>query len=131
MSAASSEHWSVSRSLAFLAATFAIVFATLLPTVVAASPTLGSPIVLCGDGDLRLIYVDDDGQPIEHDSSSSLKCAMALLSGLAATPPPDILPDAEPIAFDTEAPVLTSAAYRLPPARGPPPRPPSTAPPIA
>lgn len=131
MSAVSSEQWSLSKSLAFFAATFAIMFATLLPTVVAASPTLGSPIVLCGGGELRVIYVDDEGQPIEHDSQSSLKCAMALLSGLAATPLPDIMPDVEPIAFDTDTPVLISAAYRLPHARGPPPRPPSTAPPIA
>lgn len=131
MSAASSEHWSLSRSLAFLAATFAIVFATLLPTAVAASPAVGAPIVLCGGGDLRVVYVDDDGQPIQHDSSSSLQCAMALLSGLAATPLQDIAPVVAPRVFESDAPVRVSAAYRLPPARGPPLRPPSTAPPIA
>ncbi|MEG1453783.1 hypothetical protein, partial [Brevundimonas sp.] len=84
MSQSGSEHWSLTKSLAFLAATFAIVFATFMPVAVAASPSLGSPIVLCGGGELRVIYLDDDGQPVEDHSTPSLTCAMALLSSLAA-----------------------------------------------
>ena len=90
------EHWSLTKSLAFLAATFAIVFATFMPVAVAgavavavavaASPSLGSPVVLCGGGELRVIYLDDNGQPVEDHSAPSLQCAMALLSGFAALP---------------------------------------------
>lgn len=131
MSQSCSEHWSLTKSLAFLAATFAIVFATFMPVAVAASPSLGSPVVLCGGGELRVIYLDEDGQPVEDHSTPSLKCAMALLSGLAAVPLPDIQPNTVPVVFERNAPLYSAANYRQPPVRGPPLRPHSTAPPIA
>lgn len=131
MPPSSSQNWSLRKSLAFLAATFAIMLGTLLPTFVAASPILGSPVVLCGGSELRVILVDDHGQPVEHDSQDSLGCAMALLSGLAATPVAAPVSDGEPVVFEVEARVPAPLAQRLPPARGPPLRPPSTAPPIA
>lgn len=130
MSPSGSEHWSLAKSLAFLAATFAIVFATFLPAAVAASPSLGSPVVLCGNGQLRVIYLDDDGQPVEDHSTPSLQCAMALLSGFAAIPLPAFEPYVEPVVFEPYTPLYSTTSYRQPPVRGPPLRPPSTAPPI-
>lgn len=130
MSHTGSEHWSLTKSLAFLTATLAIVFATFMPVAVAASPSLGSPVVLCGGGELRVIYLDDNGEPVEDHSAPSLNCAMALLSGFAALPLPDFEPHVEPLVFERNTPLYNAANYRQPPVRGPPPRPPSTAPPI-
>ena len=131
MSQSGSEHWSLTKSLAFLAATFAIVFATFIPVAVAASPSIGAPVVLCGGGQLRVIYLDDDGQPVEDHSTPSLTCAMALLSGLAAVPVPELQSHKVPVVFERNAPLYGAANYRQPPVRGPPLRPHSTAPPIA
>ena len=50
------DRWSLTRSLAFLAAVFAIVFGSLLPAAVAASPATGSSIVLCAGGRLITAY---------------------------------------------------------------------------
>lgn len=131
MSQPGSEHWSLTKSLAFLAATFAIVFATFMPVAVAASPSLGAPVVLCGGGELRVIHLDEEGQPVEDHSTPSLTCAMALLSGLAAVPVPELQPHTVPVGFERNAPLYSAANYRQPPVRGPPLRPHSTAPPIA
>jgi hypothetical protein len=75
------ETWSIRKSLAFLAATFAIVFAALLPAAVAASPALGAPIQLCS-GETAFVLIDEEGRPTPQpdEGSRSLDCAMALLS---------------------------------------------------
>lgn len=130
MVSAAPEPWSLRRSLAFLAATFAIVFGALMPAAVAASPATGLPIVLCSGDGIRVVY-DADGQPrpVEPVEMASLGCAMALLSDLAAderlpaecqTPPSHIPTLPAPCHG-----VVQMAADRHKP------RPPSTAPPTA
>ncbi|MEN5145560.1 MULTISPECIES: hypothetical protein [Brevundimonas] len=93
MSRSSSEHWSLSRSLAFLAAVFAITFGTFLPTAVAASSALGEPVMLCS-GDMAMVVYDAEGhpKPVKGTDLGSLSCAAALLSNLAAidSPPPSV-----------------------------------------
>lgn len=124
---ANPDRWSLTRSLAFLAAVFAIVFGSLLPAAVAASPATGSPIVLCAGGRLITAYQDADGK---HDAGkTSLDCASALISGLAAlpTPGPEIPP--EPLARPGVPAPEAVAAYVI--AARPASRPPSTAPPQA
>lgn len=124
---ASPDRWSLTRSVAFLAAVFAIVFGALLPAAVAASPASGSPIVLCAGGRLITAYQDAGDQ---HDTGkTSLDCASALISGLAAlpTPAPEIPP--EPLARPGVPAPQAVAAYVI--AARPAPRPPSTAPPQA
>lgn len=123
--------WSIRRTFAFLAAVLAIGLGTFVPVAVAASAETGTPLVLCAGGKMHVIYVGDDGQPIDHDEQASLKCAMALLSGLAATPAEDPALGIAPVVFESPADVFVGAVHRpVPPARAPP-RPPSTAPPIA
>lgn len=113
-----------------MAATFAILFGALIPAVVAASPAVGAPIVLCSGDGLRVVY-DADGRPspVQAPQTASLGCAMALLSDLAAdgrapvegfVPPPPA-----PAAREgrPDRPLATVAR--------PAPRPPSTAPPTA
>lgn len=122
---------SIRRAFALFAALFAIGLGAFVPVAVAASAETGTPLVLCAGGQMQVIYVDDQGQPIDHDDQASLKCAMALLSGLAATPAEDPALAIEPTVFFSQLAPYRSVDNRLtPPARAPP-RPPSTAPPIA
>lgn len=130
MSSVSAEEISLKRALATAAALFAIVFGSLLPVAVAASPVAGMPILLCSGDTIRIVR-DGDGQPIpvqDTDSQASLVCAMALLSGLQAsdTPPMRL---AEPIQV---APPAFTAAPDTGPDALPRPRlrPPATAPPL-
>ena len=93
VSRSSPEHWSFRRSLAFLAAVFAITFGTFLPSAVAASSALGQPVMLCS-GDRTMFVYDADGhpKPVKDTDLGSLSCAAALLSSLAAidSPPPSV-----------------------------------------
>ena len=93
MSQSSSEHWSLRRSLAFLAAVFAVAFGAFLPTAVAASPALGQPVMLCS-GEMAMVVYDAnfDPKPVKDTDLGSLSCAAALLSNLAAigSPPPSL-----------------------------------------
>lgn len=121
---------SLTRALAILAATFAIVFATLLPSAVAASAATDTPVQLCS-GQVIRVTVDADGHPVpvDPDQQASLTCAMALLSGLQAVDVPPVTlsaPPAEPRAVGP-APVQETAH----PAVRRSPKPPATAPPHA
>jgi hypothetical protein len=89
VSSRSPEHWSLTRSLAFLAAIFAIVFATLLPSAVAASAATAEPVVLCS-GDRIMVVFDQDGSS-EPASMDSLDCADCVLSALTTLPPPPVI----------------------------------------
>lgn len=126
---ASAEHWSLTRSLAFLAAAFAIVLSALMPPAVAQA---GSPLAMCS-GERMLVVYDADGRPVPKEPMGDMGpgCAMCVLSHQAALPPP-------PPPCQTAPPLRPSAVRwspsgvlaRVPPLRAAP-RPPSTAPPIA
>lgn len=125
------DFWSIRRSLAFLAATFAIVFATFLPSAVAASAATGSPVILCSGDQIRVAY-DADGTPRPEKPSSmgSLKCASCVLSALTILPPPPPVQPRPRVRIATVQPALQDAVAPIALARvGL--RPPSTAPPIA
>ena len=131
MKSSSVEHWSLMRSLAFLAATFAIVFAALLPSAVAASPAIGSPVMLCS-GDRIMVVQDADGasrpeKPSGMDSQTCASCVLASFTALPPPPPPH--PAAPPRIVAVRAGMAEANAP--PPASHGGPRPPSTAPPSA
>ena len=131
VASSSCEHWSLSRSLAFLAATFAIVFATLLPSAVAASAATGAPIMLCS-GDRILVSYDAEGapQPEKPSPMDSLKCASCVLAGFTALPsPPPIHPAAPPRIVAVQPTALWTSLPFDDFRTGL--RPPSTAPPLA
>lgn len=121
---------SLTRALAILAATFAIVFASLLPSAVAASAASDAPVRLCSGEMVRMAF-DAHGQPVpvEGDQQASLTCAMALLSGLQAvdTPPVALPAQPETVAAPTFTPASTAATRTALYA----PKPPATAPPHA
>jgi hypothetical protein len=119
------------RSLAFLAATFAIVFGTLLPSAVAASAATGDPVMLCS-GDRILVVYDAEGTPRPKSPTpmDSLQCASCVMSGMAALPTPPPIHPAPPPRIVTVQPDLPRVGQRLSPSRAGLP-PPSTAPPIA
>jgi len=121
---------SLTRALAILAATFAIVFASLLPSAVAASAATDTPVQLCSGQIVRVAF-DADGRPVpvDDDARAGLTCAMALLSGLQAVDVPPVTlaaPPAEPRAV-APAPVPETALAAI--RRSP--KPPATAPPHA
>ena len=115
--------------MALLAALFAIVFASLLPAAVAASPATGAPIVLCAGGRLITAYSDADQSRHEDAGKGSLDCASALISGLAAVAAPQAPVPPAPLARPGVPAPEAVAAYVI--AARPAPRPPSTAPPQA
>ncbi|MGA0546820.1 hypothetical protein ACO2Q1_16230 [Brevundimonas sp. VNH65] len=130
MQSSSPPSWSMFRSLAFLAATFALTLGALLPSAVAASPALGAPVVLCSGDQVSVVY-DDAGRPhpVEHSDLASLTCASALLSALAAV---DVTPPEVPVRTIPPIPAFRPSGQTPPPAvRRPAPRPPSTAPPAS
>ena len=126
MTAADKDRRALFRSLAFLAATFAVMFGALLPSAVIASASSDRPIVLCSNGELRTV-------PTEHgkqdNALQALRCADGMLAALAVVPPPPP-PAPAPVVQAQAAPVLVRGSAAPPPARAPP-RPWSTAPPQA
>ena len=130
MSSITPDEISLKRALATAAALFAIVFGSLLPVAVAASPAVGTPILLCSGDTVRIVR-DSDGRAVpvqDTDGQASLVCAMALLSGLQASDRPLTLL-AEPTQADP--PALTAASDTCPDALPRPRlRPPATAPPL-
>lgn len=121
------DSWSIARSLAFLAATFAIVLGSLLPFAALAATRPGERIVICSADGPQTIG-DDSG----HDGKamSGGRCAACVMPLVADVPTP---PRVETVRLSLSplenAPVVRTAAPP-PPARAPP-RPPSTAPPHA
>ena len=125
------EQWSIAKSLALLAAIFAVVVGATLPTAVAASSGVGHAVQLCS-GEQVFVLDDGRGGPLDRDpASGSLECAACLAAAFAAVIPlPPSETSATPPCLTSEDGFVTSdlaAAVATRPA----PRPPSTAPPIA
>lgn len=128
MNRSQADNWSTWRSLAFLAATFAIMLGSLLPFGAMAAARPGQPIVICSAEGLQTIHAGDMDRPA--GKSAGAKCAACVMPLLGALPPP---PAPEPVAVIRLAETVVYAPFvvaDLPPARSPP-RPPSTAPPHA
>ncbi|MEH6698189.1 MAG: hypothetical protein V7672_05785 [Brevundimonas sp.] len=121
---------SLTRALAILAATFAIVFATLLPSAVAASAATDTPVQLCSGQIVRVTF-DADGHPVpvDDDARAGLTCAMALLSGLQAVDVPPATLSAPPVEPRAVAPAPVQETAHPAVRRSP--KPPATAPPYA
>lgn len=117
------------RALAYLAATFAVVFGALLPSAVAAAVQPDRPILLCSPEGPRLIQVGPNGERSPEDLEA-FQCAACVLAAQTALPPP-------PLSAPVPVPVVRTASIAWPPPVGrrllarAPPRPPSTAPPLA
>ncbi|KQW83190.1 DUF2946 family protein [Brevundimonas sp. Root1279] len=126
---ARADNWSLSKSLAFLAAVFAITLGSLFPFAALAAVQPGQPLIICSaQGPMEVqLGGDMDGPAGKTHLPKCAACVMPLLAALPAppTPEPTITPaSAEAIAYTPQA------AAPPPPARAPP-RPPSTAPPHA
>lgn len=122
------DNWSILRSLAFLAATFAIVIASLLPFAALAAATPGHPIVICSAEGNRTIAVGMDGEHGGPRGMAGARCDHCLLAFAAALPDAPIV---RPLSQGVTRPAdvfIALSDHPLPPVRGPP-RPPSTAPP--
>lgn len=129
MNRSSADHWSTSRSLAFLAATFAIVLGTLLPFGAMAAAHPGETIVFCSSQGPQTVQVggDVDGPGGKAEPAKCAACVMPLLAALPAPPAP--CPSAPPVV--ARAAIWIAESVSAPPPARAPPRPPSTAPPLA
>ena len=123
------ESWSTARSLAFLAATFAIVLGTLLPFGAMAAARPGETLILCSSDGPQTIQIggDVDGPGNKAHPAKCAACVMPLLAPMPTPPAPE--PCAPPPMTENAGWVAASVSPP-PPARAPP-RPPSTAPPLA
>lgn len=128
VSARSPEPWSLFRSLAFLAATFAIMLAAMLPSAVAATAASGSPVMLCSGDEIFLV---DGGtqRPGKPSPMDSLECASCVLTAFNALPPPPVHPVAPPRIAAVQPTAIRTSLPPPSPRQGL--RPPSTAPPLA
>ncbi|WP_409018622.1 hypothetical protein [Brevundimonas vesicularis] len=127
MTPTQADNWSLAHSLAFLAASFAIVFGTLLPFgAYAASP--GQPIIICSAQGPQTIHAGGFDGPVKQEvGAKCAACIMPLLASLPEPTPPVPAPAIRPTQDVIHATFVVSAPA---PAHGPP-RPPSTAPPHA
>jgi hypothetical protein len=128
----SPEHWSLFRSLAFLAATFAVMFGALLPSAAAAGAGDGTPVMLCS-GQQVLVTFDDDGtprpeKPASMDGGTCTDCVLAAFTALPPPPPP-AHPTAPPRIVSVRPVMVRPGPPPVPVRVGLPP--PSTAPPLA
>ncbi|AYG93842.1 DUF2946 domain-containing protein [Brevundimonas naejangsanensis] len=128
MTRSQSENWSMTRSLAFLAATFAIVIGSLMPFAAMAAAQPGQPIVICSAEGLQTIQTGGLDGPIKQQVGA--KCAACVMPLLAALPAP-APPQPAPVLRLAEAVVYAPFVAAPPPPARAPPRPPSRAPPHA
>jgi len=124
------ESWSTMRSLAFLAATFAIVFGSLLPFAAYAASTPGHPMVICSTEGPQTISISVDGQQEPSKGMAGVKCSACVMAVVADLPTPPVLQTVRAATTYPASRFVTRSQAAPPPARAPP-RPPSTAPPQA
>lgn len=128
MTRSQADNWSTSKSLAFLAAVFALVIGALLPFAALAAVQPGRPLVICtAEGPQTIQSGGMDGPVNKHVGA---KCAACVTPPPAALPAPPT-PQPAPIVRTYRAVVYTPTAASPPPPARAPPRPPSTAPPHA
>ena len=120
------DSWSIARSLAFLAATFAIVFGTLMPFAALAAVQPDQAVILCSADSPQSIDVGGD-----HQKDKALfdgHCAACIMPLSADLPTPTRIETIRlPLTPVVDAPTAHNTSAP-PPARAPP-RPHSTAPP--
>ena len=130
MTRTGADNWSIARSLAFLAAVFAIVFGSLAPSAALAAARSGVPLIICSAAGPQRVSIDELGNPTDDQSAPGAKCAACLLAVAAELPQPPLLVKGAARTTRPAAGFRAAPNSILPPARAPP-RPPSTAPPTA
>lgn len=128
MTRSQADNWSISTSLAFLAAVFALILGTLLPFAALAAVKPGQPLVICSaEGPQTIQSGGMDGPVNKHVGAKCAACVMPLAGALPAPP----APEPAPVIRTTQRIVYTPFRVSAPPPARAPPRPPSTAPPHA
>lgn len=128
MSRSQADNWSLARSLAFLAAVFAIALGSVLPFAAMAAARPGHPIVICSAEGPQTIQVGGVDGPVKQNVG--VKCAACVMPLAAALPAPAPLTPVRASGL-VRAVVYTPLSVSPPPPARAPPRPPSTAPPLA
>ncbi|NBB50819.1 DUF2946 domain-containing protein, partial [Rhizobium sp. CRIBSB] len=106
---AQADNWSIARSLAFLAATFAIVLGTLLPFAALAAVQPGERIIICSSDGPQTIS-GDAGADQDGKAMAGGRCASCVMPGVADLPvPPRIETIRLPLPPVADAPVYAVA----------------------
>lgn len=129
MTRSQSDSWSITRSLAFLAAVFAITFGSLMPFGAMAAQSAGQGGLICSTDDSTAVLfgsVPEDG----GGKGSPAHCPACVIPLAAALPTPPVQ-RAAAIPDPVRAADWTARFASPPPPARAPPRPPSTAPPAA
>jgi hypothetical protein len=122
------DNWSTSKSLAFLAAVFALALGALLPFGALAAVQPGQPLVICSaEGPQTIQSGGMDGPVSKHVGAKCAACVMPLAAAL----PVPATPEPGHIVRSWKAVVYKPLRVSPPPPARAPPRPPSTAPPQA
>ena len=128
MTRSQADNWSISTSLAFLAAVFALMLGTLLPFAALAAVKPGQPLVICSaEGPQTIQSGGMDGPVNKHVGAKCAACVMPLAAALPAPP----APEPAPVIRTTQRIAYTPFRVSAPPPARAPPRPLSTAPPHA
>ncbi|HBI20653.1 MULTISPECIES: hypothetical protein [unclassified Brevundimonas] len=126
MTRSQADNWSTAKSLAFLAAVFALVIGALLPFAALAAVQPGHPLVICSAEGPQTIQSGGMDGPINKHVGA--KCAACVTPPVAALPCPPA-PQPATIIRTVETVVYAPVSVGAPPPARAPPRPPSTAPP--
>ena len=85
MTRSQADNWSISTSLAFLAAVFALMLGTLLPFAALAAVKPGQPLVICSaEGPQTIQSGGMDGPVNKHVGAKCAACVMPLAAALPA-----------------------------------------------
>ncbi|WP_299175928.1 DUF2946 family protein [uncultured Brevundimonas sp.] len=128
MTRCQADNWSTTRSLAFLAAVFALVIGALLPFAALAAAKPGQPLVICSAEGPQIVETGGTDGPVNKHVGAKCAACVVPLAGALPTPP---APEPAALIRTTETVVYSPTAASPPPPARAPPRPPSTAPPHA
>ena len=124
MNRSDADHWSTSKSLAFLAAVFALMLGALLPFGALAAVQHGQPLVICSaEGPQTIQSGGMDGPVNKHLGAKCAACVVPLAAALPAPP----APEPAPVIRTVETVVYSPARVSPPPPARAPPRPPGAA----
>ncbi|KDP94864.1 hypothetical protein ER13_09015, partial [Brevundimonas sp. EAKA] len=112
MNRSGADHWSTSKSLAFLAAVFALMLGALLPFGALAAVQHGQPLVICSaEGPQTIQSGGMDGPVNKHLGAKCAACVVPLAAALPAPP----APEPAPVILTVETVVYSAARVSPPP----------------
>lgn len=80
-------HEDLVNRLLHIAVFIGVLFQALIPLGFMPGANAATPVVICSGMDMKIVYVDEDGQPAHQQDQSQKSCAFAAIAfGLTADP---------------------------------------------